>query len=141
MNYISTTSYLIIGLKQVSEKDAEDLYPIGYKYWIRARGIMRIRANEYDIIFESGADLLYSNDYIINKTLQSIPMQKPEIKSSGMLMLRVNPKAIDGILPYEQKLWLDITKKDAHIVDPGDTTQEQQDFEESLNYEDPREEL
>ena len=77
MNFISQTSYFIIGLKEHSIiDDNSDIY---YNYWIKARGLMRMRANSYDVIFESGKDLLYAKDYIINKTMDSIPMQKPEI--------------------------------------------------------------
>ena len=135
MKYISPISYFIIGLKQESEKD--NGYPISYNYWIRARGLIRMRANSYDIVFESGNDLLYAKDYIINKTLDKISMQKPIVTENGLLMLRVNPKHIEGILPYDEESWRTIIDKDAYI----ETSYDADETDSRLHDQDPREEL
>ena len=136
MNYISPISYFIIGLKQESEK-AENPYLIGYKYWIRARGLVKLNANTYDIVFESGNDLLYAKDYIINRILKKIPMQKPKVAENGLLMLRVNHKLIEGILPYDEESWRTIIDKDAYI----ETSYDADETDSRLHDQDPREEL
>ena len=136
MNYISPTSYFIIGLKQESIA-VKGGFAISYDYWIRARGLVKMNAKTYDIVFESGNDLLYAKDYIIHKTLEKIPMQKPEVTENGLLMLRVDHKLIEGILPYDEESWRTIIDKDAYI----ETSYDADETDSRLHDQDPREEL
>jgi len=127
MNYVSESSYFIIGLKQRSIKLNKELPGIfsEYCYWIKARGLIRVTPECYDVIFESGKDLLYSKDYIIRAHTDEIPMQTPEATSTRLLMLKVKYKDVEGILPYTEQAWKAIKDKDAYKTP-------QESFEDSL---------
>lgn len=106
----------------------------GYNFWIRAMAMMRIGASEFCIRFYDADDVIYSLEYLNHFDGPDGPIKPYVVMEAGKMLLSidVHKSEIFAVAPCTDSLWSE--QKQMHST-------VRKDFEDSLKYEDPREEL
>lgn len=106
----------------------------GCNFWIRAMAMMRVCASEFCIRFYDADDVIYSLEYLNCFDGPDGPIKPYVVMEDGKMFLSidVHKSEIHAVAPCTDNLWN--KQKQIHST-------LKEDFEESLKYEDPREEI